>query len=273
MVTENNNVQETEVPVESTGVEEVSSQEPSSESPSVTETEQPEQGQTIDTEQLPVQTQDAVESSRTYSQDEFRSMQSSQDRQISELAKQNKLIEQQLADTRREAESNNLTQQVGVYKEQIRQQLLSDGIDDTTAGRMAERESSNQKELYLAKLANERTFAENQKMSREINQRSQQARAYELATQNGINFSELEGIGDPVAMEKLAKALGRLNKTEQRLQGSTGSQTYGTSQPSSDVAPTDAESIIDRYNSGDPGITTEQANAAAKKLGMPDVSY
>ena len=142
MVTENNNVQETEVPVESTGVEEVSSQEPSSESPSVTETEQPEQVQTIDTEQLPVQTQDAVESSRTYSQDEFRSMQSSQDRQISELAKQNKLIEQQLADTRREAESNNLAQQVEVYKEQVRQQLLSDGIDDTTAGRMAERELS-----------------------------------------------------------------------------------------------------------------------------------
>ena len=273
MVTENSNVQETEVPVEGAGVEEVSPPEPSTEPPSVTETEQPEQEQTIDTTQPVAETQTTGEVTRSYSEDEFRSMQSKQDKHITELNKQNKLVEQQLAETRREAESNNLTQQVEVYKEQIRQQLMSEGIDDTSAGRMAEREANTQRELYLAKLANERTFAENQQMSSEINKRSQQARAYELATQNGINYSDLEGISDPVAMERLAKALGRSQKLEQRLQGSTGSQTYGTSQPSSDVAPTDAESIIDRYNSGDPGITTEQANNAARKLGMPDVSY
>ena len=115
------------------------------------------------------------------------------------------------------------------------------------------------------------TTSQNQKLMGEINQRSQQARAYELATQNGINYSELDGISDPVAMEKVAKALGRAVKLEQRLQSNTSPSTYGTSQPAVDVAPTDAESIIDRYNSGDPGISTEQANSAAKKLGMPDL--
>ena len=279
MVSENN-IPETESAVESTGAELVSPEitEPSIESPSVAETTEPVvEEQQIDSAQAdmfaqpttPVQT----ETQRTYSQDEFAKLQSANDKRIAETEKNNKLLQDQLADARRTAEENTLNEQVAVYKEQQRQEWISKGLDEQSADQMASRVSDMAKQAYITELANSRTTAENQRMMQEINGRSQMAKAYELATQNGINFSDLEGFTNPTAMEQHAKALGRIKKLEQRLQGNTASQTYGTSQPSADVAPTNAESVIDRYNSGDPGITTEQANAAARKLGMPDVSY
>jgi hypothetical protein len=38
--------------------------------------------------------------------------------------------------------------------------------------------------------------------------------------------------------------------------------------PAADVAPTNSEDVIDRYNAGDPAVTTDMARTAAKKLGL-----
>ena len=271
MVTDNNNVPEVESSGEPTGVEQVSSEtEPSVETPSVEETvASPPQAQP--TETVNVEGTTETGETRSYSQSEFAKLQSANDRRIAETEKQNKMLQDQIAYARQEADSNNLSQQVEVYKEQQRQRYIAQGIDDQTAMQIANEQTEFARKAYLTEKANERTMQQLQQSSRENEKRTQQARAYELATQNGINFSELDGIVDPVAMEKVAKALGKAQKLEQRIQGSVGSSTYGSSQPSADVAPTDAESVLDKYNSGDPGITTEQAQNAAKKLGMPDL--
>lgn len=272
MVTENN-VPEVEVPVEPAGAEEVSPvEEPSADTASVEEIQEPQQEQAADSGEAGTVVRaeaPATGDVRTYSQDEFAKLQSANDKAIAETQKQNRMLAEQVAQARQQADDNNLQQQVAVYAEQQRQKWVAQGIDETTAAQIANEHTAVAKEAYLTKMANDRASNQNQQMAQEINARSQQARAYELATQNGINFTDLDGIYDPAAMERTAKALGRVKKLEQRLQGNTGSQTYGTAQPSADVAPTDAESVIDRYNSGDPAISTEQANSAAKKLGMP----
>ena len=268
MVTDNNNVPEVESSGEPTGVEQVSSEtEPSVETPSVEETvESPPQEQPTETVNV-----EGTTDTRTYSQDEFAKLQSANDKRIAETERNNKLLQDQIAQARQEADNNNLNQQVEVYKEQQRQRYIAQGIDDQTAMQIANEQTEFAKKAYLTEQANQRTTQQLRQSSQENETRTQQARAYELATQNGIKYSELDGITDPVAMEKVAKALGKAQKLEQRIQGSVGSSTYGSSQPSADVAPTDAESVLDRYNSGDPGITTEQAQNAAKKLGMPDL--
>ena len=268
MVTNNNNVPEVESSGEPTGVEQVSSEtEPSVETPSVEETvESPPQEQPTATVNV-----EGTTATRTYSQDEFAKLQSANDKRIAETERNNKLLQDQIAQARQEADNNNLNQQVEVYKEQQRQRYIAQGIDDQTAMQIANEQTEFAKKAYLTEQANQRTMQQLRQSSQENETRTQQARAYELATQNGIKYSELDGITDPVAMEKVAKALGKAQKLEQRIQGSVGSSTYGSSQPSADVAPTDAESVLDRYNSGDPGITTEQAQNAAKKLGMPDL--
>ncbi len=277
MVTENNVPEQDSA--ESTGAEQVPllNEESSSEPTSVTEAVPQTEEQAVDTAQPTETTISATPSEgtsvtdRTYSQEEFRKLQSSNDKRIAELEKANKQMEEQAYQARKQAEESNLNQQVEVYQEQQRQKLIAQGMDEMTAQQISQEQSAFAKRAFLTEIANRETTSQNQKLMGEINQRSQQARAYELATQNGINYSELDGISDPVAMEKVAKALGRAAKLEQRLQSNTSPSTYGTSQPAVDVAPTDAESIIDRYNSGDPGISTEQANSAAKKLGMPDL--
>ena len=268
MVTNNNNVPEVESSDNPTGVEQVSSEtEPSVETPSVEETvESPPQEQPTETVNV-----EGTTDTRTYSQDEFAKLQSANDKRIAETERNNKLLQDQIAQARQEADSNNLSQQVEVYKEQQRQRYIAQGIDDQTAMQIANEQTEFAKKAYLTEQANQRTMQQLRQSSQENETRTQQARAYELATQNGIKYSELDGITDPVAMEKVAKALGKAQKLEQRIQGSVGSSTYGSSQPSADVAPTDAESVLDRYNSGDPGITTEQAQNAAKRLGMPDL--
>ena len=69
-------------------------------------------------------------------------------------------------------------------------------------------------------------------------------------------------------MEKHAKALSRIKKLEQRVQQVTPGQSLNSANPSADVAPTNSENVLDRYNAGDPAITTEMAKIASKKLGF-----
>ena len=71
----------------------------------------------------------------------------------------------------------------------------------------------------------------------------------------------------PEQMEAHAKMISENNRLKGQVQGNTPAQNYSAGTPQPDVAPTDAEAIIDRYNTGDSGITTDMAREAAKKLG------
>jgi len=105
-------------------------------------------------------------------------------------------------------------------------------------------------------------------MQTELNTRTQLAKAYELATQYGVAYAELQDLPDPVTMEKHAKALSTIKKLEGRVQQVTPAQSLNNANPAADVAPTNSEDVLDRYNAGDPAITTEMAKIASKKLGF-----
>ncbi len=83
-----------------------------------------------------------------------------------------------------------------------------------------------------------------------------------------FSYAELQDLPDPATMEKHAKALATIKKLEGRVQQVTPAQSLNSANPAADVAPTNSEDVLDRYNAGDPAITTEMAKMASKKLGF-----
>jgi|2_EtaG_2_1085320.scaffolds.fasta_scaffold00561_4 hypothetical protein len=198
----------------------------------------------------------------------FRRYQSATDKKMAELEKQLSTERQARDEVQAKESLKNLDVEVAQYAQQKRDQLLQQGMDDVTAQQMANEQAGLAKEAYLSNLQVQHQQRQNQQQASEINSRTQLARAYELASQYGIPFSELQEVSNPAEMERHAKSLKRIKDLEGRLQGVTPSQQYGSATPASDVAPSDASAVLDRYNAGDPAVTTDMARSASQKLGL-----
>ena len=211
---------------------------------------------------------DTQSDSSVFSSPEFKKYQSSTDKRMAELEQQ---LSQEKSERQRYAEEESLKtldSDVNQYEETVRSEMLQQGIDDLTAQQIAGRQASFAKEAFLKDLEVKRMKKEQARSSSELNNRTQLARAYELASQYNIPFTELQEISNPTEMERHAKSLKRIKDLEGRLQGITPSQTYGSSTPASDVAPTNATTVLDRYNAGDPAVSTDMARAAARQMGL-----
>ena len=202
------------------------------------------------------------------SSEAFRKYQSSTDKRMAELETQLQKAEQQRVQAEEQANLNKLDDQVATYEQQLAQKYVTQGLDEQMARQLANDQALMAKEAYLAKIETAKVSREQQKFQGELSQRTQLAKAYELAAQYQVPYQELQDINDPVTMEKMAKNLFRTKKLEEQLAKNTPAQTMTNASPSPDVAPTDAEDVIDRYNSGDPNVTTDMARTAAKKLGL-----
>ncbi len=199
---------------------------------------------------------------------ELSKYQSATDKRIAEMETQ--LANERAARQRAEQlqNSSNLEAEVNAYYQKNYQQLIDQGLDEVTATQMAQQQTSFAKEAYLAKQQADQVLSNSQQMQTELNTRTQLAKAYELATQYGVAYAELQDLPDPVTMEKHAKALATIKKLEGRVQQVTPAQSLNNANPAADVAPTNSEDVLDRYNAGDPAITTEMAKIASKKLGF-----
>ena len=199
---------------------------------------------------------------------ELSKYQSATDKRIAEMETQ--LANERAARQRAEQlqNSSNLEAEVNAYYQKNYQQLIDQGLDEVTATQMAQQQTSFAKEAYLAKQQADQVLSNSQQMQTELNTRTQLAKAYELATQYGVAYAELQDLPDPVTMEKHAKALSTIKKLEGRVQQVTPAQSLSNANPASDVAPTNSEEVLDRYNAGDSAISTEMARAASKKLGL-----
>ena len=199
---------------------------------------------------------------------ELRKYQSATDKRIAEMETQ--LQSERAARTRAEQiqNTNTLDAEVNAYGNQLAQRFIDQGLDDATATQMAQQQTALAKEAFLAKQQANQVMGQSQQMQAELNTRTQLAKAYELSTQYGVAYAEIQDLPDPVTMEKHAKALSRINKLEQRVQQVTPGQSLNSANPAADVAPTDSGNVLDRYNAGDPAITTEMAKIASKKLGL-----
>jgi len=202
------------------------------------------------------------------SSEAFRKYQSSTDKRMAELETQLQKAEQQRIKAEEQANLNKLDEQVASYEQQLTQKYMSQGLDEQMARQLANDNAIMAKEAYVAKMENAKIAREIQGKNQEMNQRTQLAKAYELAAQYQVPYQELQDIDNPAVMEKMAKNLFRTKKLEEQLAKNTPAQTMTNASPSPDVAPTDAEDVIDRYNSGDPNVTTDMARTAAKKLGL-----
>jgi hypothetical protein len=199
---------------------------------------------------------------------ELSKYQSATDKRIAEMETQ--LANERAARQRAEQlqNSSNLEAEVNAYYQKNYQQLIDQGLDEVVATQMAQQHTAFAKEAYLAKQQADQVLSNSQQMQNELNTRTQLAKAYELATQYGVSYAELQDLPDPVTMEKHAKALSTIKKLENRVQQVTPAQSLSNANPASDVAPTNSEEILDRYNAGDTAISTEMARAASKKLGL-----
>ena len=202
------------------------------------------------------------------SSEAFRKYQSSTDKRMAELETQLQKAEQQRVQAEEQANLNKLDDQVATYEQQLAQKYVTQGLDEQMARQLANDQALMAKEAYMAKIETAKVNREQQKFQGELSQRTQLAKAYELTAQYQVPYQELQDINDPVTMEKMAKNLFRTKKLEEQLAKNTPAQTMTNASPSPDVAPTDAEDVIDRYNSGDPNVTTDMARTAAKKLGL-----
>lgn len=199
---------------------------------------------------------------------ELSKYQSATDKRIAEMETQ--LGNERAARQRAEQlqNSSNLEAEVNAYYQKNYQQLIDQGLDEVAATQMAQQQTAFAKEAYLAKQQADQVLSNSQQMQNELNTRTQLAKAYELATQYGVAYAELQDLPDPVTMEKHAKALSTIKKLEGRVQQVTPAQSLNNANPAADVAPTNSEDVLDRYNAGDPAITTEMAKIASKKLGF-----
>ncbi len=199
---------------------------------------------------------------------ELSKYQSATDKRIAEMETQ---LENERAARQRAEQlqnSSNLEAEVNAYYQKNYQQLIDQGLDEVAATQMAQQQTAFAKEAYLAKQQADQVLSNSQQMQNELNTRTQLAKAYELATQYGVAYAELQDLPDPVTMEKHAKALATIKKLEGRVQQVTPAQSLNNANPAADVAPTNSEDVLDRYNAGDPAITTEMAKMASKKLGF-----
>ena len=199
---------------------------------------------------------------------ELSKYQSATDKRIAEMETQ--LSNERAARQRAEQlqNSSNLEAEVNAYYQKNYQQLIDQGLDEVAATQMAQQQTAFAKEAYLAKQQADQVLSNSQQMQTELNTRTQLAKAYELATQYGVAYAELQDLPDPVTMEKHAKALSTIKKLENRVQQVTPAQSLNNANPAADVAPTNSEDVLDRYNAGDTAITTEMAKIASKKLGF-----
>jgi len=212
-------------------------------------------------------TQETVETTEQ-ANPELRKYQSATDKRMAEMETQ--LTDERAARSRAEQiqNTNTLDAEVNAYGQQLAQRFLDQGMDEATARQMAQDQTALAKDAYLAKQQANEVMGKSQQMQAELNTRTQLAKAYELSTQYGVAYAEIQDLPDPVTMEKHAKALSRINKLEQRVQQVTPGQSLNSANPAADVAPTDSGNVLDRYNAGDPAITTEMAKIASKKLGL-----
>ena len=213
------------------------------------------------------QTSETV-SKKPTAEDELRKYQSATDKQIADMKAQLKQEQEARALAEQQTNQRNLDSEVQAYTQQLTQQYVSKGFDEQTARDTASQQAYAMKEAYLAKVKAESVVSRQRQVEEELNSRTQLAKAYELASQHQVPYTELQDFNDPVAMERHAKALSRIAKLEKSIQANTPGQQMSGSSPAADVAPTNSEDVIDRYNSGDPGVTTEMARTAAKKLGL-----
>ena len=213
-------------------------------------------------------TTDTQSNGSVFTSPEFKKYQSSTDKRMAELETQLTNERVQRDEYRARENQKTLDTEVGQYSEELRNEFLNQGMDDMSAQQLAQRTAAFAKQAFVAQQQVQRMTRQKQRDSSEINNRTLLARAYELASQNNISFTELQGITNPDEMERHAKSLKRIKDLETRLQGAIPSQTYGSGTPSTDVAPTNASNVLDRYNAGDSAVSTDMARAAARQMGL-----
>lgn len=204
---------------------------------------------------------------RTYSENEWRKFQSSTDKQISDLEAQNKTLQEQSQTFQQQSQNATLEQDIIQLQQGLTQQFMQGGMEEQVAAQQAQQQAQLLGRMYMTEQNLRQQQDQNKQQQTQLGNQVKMARAYELSVTHKIPMEGLMTFDKPEQMEAHAKMISENNRLKGQVQGNTPAQNYSAGTPQPDIAPTDAEAIIDRYNTGDSGITTDMAREAAKKLG------
>jgi len=214
------------------------------------------------------QTQGQSPEQRTFTADEFSKFQSKTDKQIGELHEQLQTERATREKAEEQARMSGLDNEVAIFQEQEKQKAVTQfGMEETQADSYGRQQADMMKKLYLTDMAAKRTqeqLGEQSKVNQEL---SAKALINDVAGKYNISATELSSLGitNAEALDKMAQVIADNN----RLKAPTATpQQFDSGYADSAVAPTDAESIVDRYNDGDPNVSWEQFVQAGQKLGM-----
>ena len=214
------------------------------------------------------QTQGQSPEQRTFTADEFSKFQSKTDKQIGELQEQLETERATREKAEEQARMSGLDNEVAIFQEQEKQKAITQyGMDDNQADGYAKQQADMMKNLYLKDMAAKSTQQQLAEQSRLTEELSGKALINEVANKYNIPANELNALGitNADALDKMAQVIADNNRLKSP---SAQPQQFDSGYADSAVAPTDAESIVDRYNDGDPNVSWEQFVEAGKKLGI-----
>jgi hypothetical protein len=206
---------------------------------------------------------------RMYSSEEFSKMQSAEQRQKNDLAKELQDLKGQfgtLQEQQQQAQMNSVQQHARNYARDILYpQLVEQGYGETEAMQKAEAQAGQEMDtLMRTQQLQARESALNAQQNQIVTD-SKRVYVQKLNTQYGIPPNELNSFETPEQMEQYARLWSKTNQSQQQVQNSYRPlNTAGDTTP--DAQPTDDQSTVERYAAGDSNISYQQYQEANRRL-------
>ena len=206
---------------------------------------------------------------RSFSQEEVSKLQSAEHKNQADL--QQKLASmqtkvQELEAKNKEAEQKQTTdliqQKQYQYAEKLTQDFIDQGYDANQARRLANRQAQDEAGIYIQRqeINQEKQRLEEQRQANQ--QENRLTTKHKIASQYGVNPTDLDVFNTPEQMENYAKVAGKLVQTGNQL--ADNSPTHNSAESvAADGSPQNEQSLIQRYLSGD---RSDAASSAVKRM-------
>tara|TARA_R100000008_G_scaffold85212_1_gene74563 strand:- start:1374 stop:2267 length:894 start_codon:yes stop_codon:yes gene_type:complete len=203
----------------------------------------------------------SVENSRSYSEDEWRKAQSSYDKQIAQLQNQQNQLQQQLQMSQSEAT-------IEAKRREVQQQYEMQGYAPEQAQSLSIQAANQERQMLQLQQEKQRLETEQQQYQTNAEHTAKVATARQLLLEKGINpnqqvgkksaYDVLMATTDPDAMVSMADSIADLTVQQQRVLDaqqskvpSTGPSQELESGQSSQSAPLNEKTLMERYLAGD----------------------
>ena len=225
-----------------------------------------------------VQPSTSVEDSRTYSQEEWRKAQSSYDRQIANLQTQQEQLSQQLQQSQSEAT-------IEAKRRTLQQQYEQQGYMPEQAQALSHQAAEQERQVMQLQMQKQQLEQQQQQYAFNAENTAKVATARQMLMEKGIDpnqkvgkhsaYDVLMSTADPNVMQSVADSISDLALKQKDVQQSfenkvpsTGPSQEMQSNSSSQSAPLNEKTLMERYMAGD---SDPKVQAYARKVASGEI--